>query len=107
MYKVLYQQLKKIKGFEVYPTGSNFILMKATDGISAYDLQMRLLQEYGVYVRDCSNKIGLDKYHIRVSSKGRKKDKILIQALQKLEKEMQKYKIDSLGNYSITADSQT
>lgn len=80
----LYFQLKKIPGFKVYPTGSNFILMKATNGMNAYDLQMHLLQKYGVYVRDCSNKIGLDKYHIRVASKGRKKDRILVKALEKV-----------------------
>lgn len=84
----LYDQLKSIPGFKVYPTGSNFILLKATSGISAYDLQMRLLQEFGVYVRDCSNKVGLDKSHIRVASKGRKKDKILIKALKSLSKEL-------------------
>jgi len=84
----LYDQLKSIPGFKVYPTGSNFILLKATSGINAYDLQMRLLQEFGVYVRDCSNKVGLDKNHIRVASKGRKKDKILIKALKSLSKEL-------------------
>jgi histidinol-phosphate/aromatic aminotransferase/cobyric acid decarboxylase-like protein len=80
----LYQQLKPIRGFEVYPTGSNFILLKITTGATAYEVQMKLLEEYGVYVRDCSNKVGLDKYHIRVASKGRKKDKFLIRALTEI-----------------------
>lgn len=78
----LYEQLKMFDGYEVYETGSNFILMKITNGTSAYDIQMKLLEEHGVYVRDCSNKVGLDKYHIRVASQGRKKDKYLIKALQ-------------------------
>ena len=77
----LYQQLKKIDGFEVYPTGSNFILLKIQSGATAYQVQMKLLEEHGVYVRDCSNKVGLDKYHIRVASQGRKKDKYLVKAL--------------------------
>lgn len=85
--KLLYNQLKEIDGFEIYPTGSNFILLKIMYGPTAYDLQMRLLQEFGVYVRDCSNKAGLDKFHIRVSSKGCKKDKLLVKALRKLSKE--------------------
>lgn len=85
--RLLYDQLCTIKGFEVYPTGSNFILLKIAFGPTAYDLQMRLLQEFGVYVRDCSNKAGLDKFHIRVSSKGRKKDKLLVKALRKLSTE--------------------
>ncbi len=82
----LYQQLSTIKGFEVYPTGSNFILLKILNGSSAHDVQMKLLQEYGVYVRDCSNKVGLDKFHIRVASQGRKKDKVLVKALKKIAK---------------------
>ncbi|MCY1718807.1 histidinol-phosphate transaminase [Prolixibacteraceae bacterium Z1-6] len=80
----LYLKLKTIQGFEVYPTGSNFILLKITYGPTAYELQMKLLEEYGVYVRDCSNKVGLDKYHIRVASQGRKKDKFLLKALVEL-----------------------
>ncbi len=80
----LYKQLKTIKGIEVYPSGCNFILLKITNGLTAYEIQMKLLQDYGVYVRDCSNKQGLDKYHIRVASQGRKKDKFLLKALQKI-----------------------
>jgi len=82
----LYQQLKKIDGLEVYPTGSNFIFVKIKWGATAYQVQMQLLEEYGVYVRDCSNKVGLDKYHIRVASQGRKKDKFLIKALADIAK---------------------
>ena len=82
----LYHQLKALNGFEVYPTGSNFILLKITGGQNAYDLQMRLLEDFGVYVRDCSNKVGLDKYHIRVASQGRKKDSVLVRALAGLSK---------------------
>lgn len=81
----LYQKLKAIDGFEVYPTGSNFILLKIKYGATAYEVQMKLLEQYGVYVRDCSNKVGLDKLHIRVASQGRKKDKYLVKALTKIQ----------------------
>ncbi len=80
----LYRKLKVIEGLEVYPSGSNFILLKITSGLTAYDIQMKMLEEHGVYVRDCSNKVGLDKYHIRVASQGRKKDKYLLKALKQL-----------------------
>jgi histidinol-phosphate/aromatic aminotransferase/cobyric acid decarboxylase-like protein len=50
--------------------------------MSAYNLQMKLLQDFGVYVRDCSNKTGLDDKHIRIASKGREKDQLLIHALK-------------------------
>jgi len=86
--QALYQQLKEIPGVTVYPTGSNFILVKAPEGISAYDLQMQLLRDYGVYVRDCSNKAGMDSSHIRVASKGRKKDRRLVKALTQLARKL-------------------
>jgi len=42
------------------------------------------LKEHRMYVRDCSNKIGMDKYHIRVASQGRAKDSRLIDGLGEL-----------------------
>ena len=81
--KDLYQKLVKIRGYKVYPTGSNFILIKIEFGMKAAELQWQLLEE-GLYVRDCSNKIGLDEYHIRVSSQGKEKDQFLIEALKRL-----------------------
>ncbi|WP_159517699.1 pyridoxal phosphate-dependent aminotransferase [Sunxiuqinia indica] len=84
--KDLYRKLVEIPGFKVYPTGSNFILVKIEFGMKAVDLQMQLLENYGLYVRDCSNKIGLDQYHIRVSSQGKENDRFLIDALQSMAK---------------------
>lgn len=82
--KNLYQKLSEIPGFETYPTGSNFILIKIKNGLTAFELQMKLLQEFGIYVRDCSNKAGLDKFHVRVASKGKEKDKKLVAALKQI-----------------------
>jgi threonine-phosphate decarboxylase len=47
-------------------------------------LQGLLLNDHKLYVRDCSNKIGMDQYHIRVASQGREKDARLVGALQTL-----------------------
>ncbi len=82
--KLLYQNLKEVSGYKVYPTGSNFILIKILNGQTARNLQIRLLEDYGLYVRDCSNKIGLDEYHIRIASQGKEKDQKLIDALREL-----------------------
>lgn len=82
--RLLYSKLEKIPGFKVYPTGANFIMIKIECGLTATELQLKLLEEYQMYVRDCSNKIGLDNYHIRIASQGRKKDAFLIKALQKI-----------------------
>lgn len=78
----LYNVLRAIPGINVYPTGANFVLFKIKGGMSAAELQGRLLNEHRMYVRDCSNKIGMDDFHIRVASQGREKDSKLVEALQ-------------------------
>lgn len=80
----LYEDLRSIPGLTVYPTGANFLLFKVTNGMTANDLQTRLLDEHRMYVRDCSNKVGMDGFHIRVASQGRQKDMRLVQALRTL-----------------------
>lgn len=82
----LYAELQELQGFRPYPTGANFILIRVENGMTARELQLKLLQEYQLYVRDCSNKQGLDKYHIRVASQGRTKDQLLIDALTAISK---------------------
>jgi threonine-phosphate decarboxylase len=80
----LYAALRSIRGIEVYPTGANFVLCKVTNGLTAFELQARLLNEHKMYVRDCSNKIGMDRFHVRVASQGREKDARLVDALRTL-----------------------
>jgi threonine-phosphate decarboxylase len=84
--KKLYDDLRIIPQLEVYPTGANFLLFKVQNGMTARELQMRLLVEHEMYVRDCSNKLGMDAFHIRVASQGREKDKRLVEALRTLLK---------------------
>jgi threonine-phosphate decarboxylase len=80
----LYESLKLIRGISVYPTGANFVLFKINGGMTAAELQALLLRDHKLYVRDCSNKIGMDEHHIRVASQGREKDATLVNALQML-----------------------
>jgi len=82
----LYDDLRMMPQLEVYPTGANFLLFKVQNGMTARELQMRLLVEHEMYVRDCSNKLGMDAFHIRVASQGREKDKRLVAALRTLLK---------------------
>jgi len=80
----LYDSLQSIAGIDAYPTGANFVLCKVTSGLTAFELQARLLTEHKMYVRDCSNKTGMDRFHIRVASQGRDKDSRLVEALRAL-----------------------
>jgi histidinol-phosphate/aromatic aminotransferase/cobyric acid decarboxylase-like protein len=78
----LYDALQSIPGIDPYPTGANFVLCKVKSGLTAAELQARLLTDHKMYVRDCSNKIGMDRFHIRVASQGREKDSRLVDALR-------------------------
>jgi len=80
----LYGALQGIRGIDVYPTGANFVLFKIKSGQTAAELQGRLLRDHRMYVRDCSNKLGMDTFHIRVASQGRDKDARLVEALRQL-----------------------
>ena len=82
--RYLYDELRQIDGFFAYPTGSNFVLLKILSAMTATELQNKLLEEYHLYVRDCSNKTGMDSHHIRVASQGMAKDKLLIAALKEI-----------------------
>jgi threonine-phosphate decarboxylase len=82
--RCLVEALRDISGIYVYPTGANFVLLKVKTGMTAAELQGLLLNEHRMYVRDCSNKIGMDNFHIRVASQGREKDAKLVGALQRL-----------------------
>jgi len=80
----MYGALQNIPGIDVYPTGANFVLFKIKGGQTAAELQARLLRDHRMYVRDCSNKAGMDQFHIRVASQGREKDARLVDALRAL-----------------------
>ena len=78
----LSEQLSTIPTLSVYPTGSNFVLFRIESGMTATDLQARLLADHLMYVRDCSNKVGMDDRHVRVASQGREADERLVMALR-------------------------
>jgi threonine-phosphate decarboxylase len=77
----LYGALRGIPSIDVYPTGANFVLFKIRNGMTAAELQARLLAEHHMYIRDCSNKLGMDAFHVRVASQGRAKDARLVESL--------------------------
>ena len=77
-------ELSAIPGLFVYPTGSNFVLVRIDGGYTAAQLQASLLDDHLMYVRDCSNKVGLDDCHVRIASQGREPDARLVQALREL-----------------------
>ncbi|GAB5521467.1 MAG: hypothetical protein RhofKO_37180 [Rhodothermales bacterium] len=80
--RTLYQNLCDLDGYFAYPTGANFVLIRIDLPLPAMEVQMRLLREHRLYVRDCSNKVGMDTQHLRVAAQGGASDERLIAALR-------------------------
>lgn len=78
----LYEQLQGITYLQPYPSSSNFILCKVTDGRSALELKNKLAQEYGVMVRHYSTK-ELNGY-VRISVGLPGQTQVLLEALKSL-----------------------
>lgn len=79
--RLLAAGLAQLPGITVYPTGANFVCFRIDNGLTARQLQRRLLVDHGMYVRDCGNKQGMDQFHIRVASQGRDHDRRLVEVL--------------------------
>jgi histidinol-phosphate/aromatic aminotransferase/cobyric acid decarboxylase-like protein len=70
------------KGIRIYPSKANFALIELTNGLTSFDFSMKLLVEYGVYVRDCSDKIGLDGQFVRIASRTFEENLKIISAIK-------------------------
>ncbi|RKY35695.1 MAG: hypothetical protein DRP78_05255 [Candidatus Omnitrophota bacterium] len=79
----LYQKLCDINGLKVYPSATNFILVKIIARISSKQLQIRLLKKH-ILVRDCSNFYGLNQQYFRISIRNRSDNLRLISELSNI-----------------------
>jgi len=75
-------ELEQIKGFEVLPSSTGFFLVKTP--MEAGELKLRLIEDYGLLVRDASNFRTLSDYHIRLATLTREKNNLLISALKEI-----------------------
>ena len=74
-------ELHKIKGIKVYPSMANFVLLELNNGMTADDFVTTLLIKYGIYVRTCSDKIGLVGEYVRLASRTKDENAYIIKSL--------------------------
>lgn len=77
----LADDLAAIGGLKVFPTYSNFILLKLTNQMTSTQLRDRLLSRHGLYVRDCKRKMGLTDKFIRVGTHTEENNARLVHAI--------------------------
>lgn len=77
-------EIAQIGGLKPFPTKANFVLLKILNGKSSWQVMTELLVNYGVYVRDCSDKIGLEGEFIRVACRSFEENQVIIRALKEV-----------------------
>lgn len=75
-------ELSRLKNVRTYPSKANFALIEILGGKTSFDCTMDLLLDHGIYVRDCSDKKGLDGEFIRVASRTFEENLKIIDALK-------------------------
>lgn len=76
--------LGNITGLKTYPSQANFALIELLDGTRAEDAVLKLLISKGIHVRDCGDKRGLSGEFIRVASRTKKENKLIVSAFKDL-----------------------
>ncbi len=80
----LYDELSKIDSLNVFPSKSNFMLIRVKDtGFTASELALELMKK-GIIVRDCTSFKGLDEYWIRISICTLEEDKKFIEIIKEV-----------------------
>jgi threonine-phosphate decarboxylase len=74
-------QLSRVAGLKIYPSKANFLFVELPEGVSGRTLRDRLLKNYGLMVRECSNKIGSTEQYLRLAVQGRAAVDSLVAAL--------------------------
>lgn len=83
--KKFISELAQLKNFKIIPSKANFVLLEILNGKTSEVIMTTLLFEYGIYVRDCSDKVGLKGQYIRVASRSREENKKIIKALNDIQ----------------------
>lgn len=75
------EQLSPLPGLRIYPSQANFLFVELPEGMSGRALRDRLLTNYGLMVRECSNKIGSSEQYLRLAVQGKVAVDSLVAAL--------------------------
>jgi threonine-phosphate decarboxylase len=75
-------QLERIPGLRVFSSKANFLYVELPCDVSGRKLRDRLLEQYGLMVRECSNKIGSSERYLRLAVQKKEAVDVLAQALK-------------------------
>ena len=78
------EELAKMKSYKIYPSQANYFLVELVSGIKSDEFSIALLSRYGIYIRSCSDKVGLQGEYIRVAVRSNRENKLILNALKEL-----------------------
>lgn len=84
-------EMNSIEGIKVYPSKANFALVEILNGQTSNEFSMNLLINNGIYVRDCSDKIGLDGHFVRIASRSFEENLSIIKSMQSSLKQVHSF----------------
>ena len=78
------KQLKQTPKIKVYPSMANFALIEILNGESSDDFVFNMLINHGIYLRTCSDKIGLNGEFVRLASRTKDENQYIIECFKKI-----------------------
>ena len=76
-------KISTIQGIKVIPSCANFFLVEILSSKKSDDIVEKMLFDHGVYVRTCSDKIGLEGEYLRIASRSKTENDQIFDALKK------------------------
>ncbi len=86
----MYKELRHITYLKTFPSYGNFFLCKIINNELTSEKLFSKLLYHNIFIKDCSNKTSLDNRFVRIAVRSAAENKILIDELQKLDKQLLK-----------------
>jgi histidinol-phosphate/aromatic aminotransferase/cobyric acid decarboxylase-like protein len=81
----VFRELSKLGWLEPYESQANYIMCRITEGMTATALAQKLVNDYGLYIKDLTGKLGFnDERHFRIAVRDRADNETLIRALRQI-----------------------
>jgi histidinol-phosphate/aromatic aminotransferase/cobyric acid decarboxylase-like protein len=77
------KQLKAIEKIKVYPSKANFVLVELPEQIKSQTFVKDLLIDSGIYFRSCDDKKGLEGNFVRIASRDREQNDVIVREISK------------------------
>ena len=78
---IMIDQLCRVPGLLVYPSQGNFVLVKLPQEVEGPLLRDHLLQNHGLVIRECGNKLGITNQFCRLVVRPQEDTAMLVQAM--------------------------